>query len=212
MQIAPPAPEQHVPRAHAGFELCPGRTLLIDKSPRLAILGLALDELALAGKQVAGEALIELNVDGPTGELTGPAPEPSLGGGGGSSAAEQPGGHSETNTTADEPVAEPEPAVDPGQGPAAGSGGAQPYGAGEQTKRQAASGLPMIQQTVDTHDAPSNQPLPTTVAFPWTLDESGEADGMTGEAQYDQGGQVPSGHQSHASLRPGVGLGAQRSV
>ncbi|MFE4863223.1 hypothetical protein ACFRBW_39385, partial [Streptomyces sp. NPDC056670] len=135
-----------------------------------------------------------------TGDMTGPAPEPSLGGGGGS-APERSGGHSESGVMADESVPTPEPAAPTGQGPAAGSGGAQPYGAGEQTKRQAASGLPMIQQTVDPHDAPSSQPLPTTVAFPWTLDENADADGMTGDAQYDQGGQVPSGHQSHASLQ-----------
>ncbi|WP_307545569.1 hypothetical protein [Streptomyces sp. V3I8] len=136
-----------------------------------------------------------------TGEQTGPAPEPSLGGGGGG-AAEQPGGHSETDVVGDS-IAEPPPAAPPGQGPAAGSGGAQPYGAGgdNEPRKQAASGLPMIQQTIDPHDSPSSQPLPTTVAFPWTLDEGGEADGMTGEADYDQGGQVSSGHQSHASLQ-----------
>ncbi|MCX4799587.1 hypothetical protein OG497_37670 [Streptomyces sp. NBC_01242] len=135
-------------------------------------------------------------------EMTGPAPEPSLGGGGGA-AAEQSGGHSETGEMAAEGVPEQPPAAPPGQGPAAGSGGAQPYGAGgeQEPRKQAASGLPMIQQTTDPHDAPSSQPLPTTVAFPWTLDEGGEADGMTGEAQYDQGGQVSSGHQSHASLQ-----------
>lgn len=137
-----------------------------------------------------------------TGEMTGPAPEPSLGGGGGGSAPEQAGGHSET-PAASEPVQEPAPAAPPGQGPAAGSGGAQPYGAGaeQEPRKQAASGLPMVQQTTDPHDAPSSQPLPTTVAFPWTLDEGGEADGMTGDAQYDQGGQVSSGHQAHASLQ-----------
>ncbi|MFJ4902893.1 hypothetical protein [Streptomyces sp. NPDC088727] len=136
------------------------------------------------------------------GQMTGPAPEPSLGGGGGGSAPEQSGGHSETGTMADERVEEPPPAAPTGQGPAAGSGGAQPYGAGngQEPRKQAASGLPQVQQTTDPHDAPSSQPLPTTVAFPWTLDEGGEADGMTGAAQYDQGGEVSSGHQSHASL------------
>ncbi|MFE6000266.1 hypothetical protein ACFQ6C_25955 [Streptomyces sp. NPDC056454] len=135
-----------------------------------------------------------------TGQLTGPGAEPSLGGGGGS-APERAGGHSESGETAPESPSEPQPAAPDGQGPAAGSGGAQPYGAGEQNKRQAASGLPMIQQTTDVHDTPSSTPLPQDVAFPWTLDEPVEADGMTGPAQYDQGGQVSSGHQSHASLQ-----------
>ncbi|THA72544.1 hypothetical protein E6R60_26820 [Streptomyces sp. A0642] len=131
------------------------------------------------------------------GQMTGPAPEPSLGGGGGGSAPEEPGGHSETGEMGQSAEA-PGPAAPPGQGPAAGSGGAQPYG---DPRKQAASGLPQIQQTTDVHDAPAAQQLPTTVAFPWTLDEGVQADGMTGDAQYDQGGQVPSGHQSHASLR-----------
>ncbi|MFI0967106.1 hypothetical protein ACH4S8_37830 [Streptomyces sp. NPDC021080] len=135
-----------------------------------------------------------------TNELTGPAPEPSLGGGGGGSAPERSGGHSEA-PAASEPVQEPAPAVDPGQGPAAGSGGAQPYGAGEDQRKQGASGLQQIQQSVDVHDSNHSTPLPTTVAFPWTLDESGEPDGLAGEAEYDQGGQVSSGHQSHASLQ-----------
>ncbi|MFH8483059.1 hypothetical protein [Streptomyces sp. NPDC018055] len=136
-----------------------------------------------------------------TGQMTGPGAEPSLGGGGGSSSPEREGGHSESGETAPESPSQPPPAAPDGQGPAAGSGGAQPYGAGEQTKRQAASGLPMIQQTTDVHDSPSSTPLPQDVAFPWTLDEPVEADGMTGPAQYDQGGQVSSGHQSHASLQ-----------
>lgn len=61
---------------------------------------------------------------------------------------------------------------------------------------QSASGLPMVQQTVDVHDQPSNQQLPTDVAFPWTLDEEQEADGLGGQAEYDQGGDVPSRHNS----------------
>jgi hypothetical protein len=132
--------------------------------------------------------------------MTGPAPEPSLGGGGGGSAPESAGGHEDSGELEGQTQTAPEPAAPPGQGPSAGSGGSQPYGAGgdQEPRKQAASGLPMIQQTVDPHDAKSSQPLPTTVAFPWTLDEGGEADGMTGEAEYDQGGQVPSGHQSHA--------------
>ncbi|MGW1436837.1 hypothetical protein ACWD7M_16500 [Streptomyces griseus] len=137
-----------------------------------------------------------------TGEMTGPGAEPSLGGGG-SSSPERSGGHSESGEMAPESVPEPAPAAPDGQGPAAGSGGAQPYGAGgeQEPRKQAASGLPMIQQTTDVHDAASSTPLPQDVAFPWTLDEPVEADGMTGPARYDQGGEVSSGHQAHASLQ-----------
>ncbi|MGW9067937.1 hypothetical protein ACWGQT_00595 [Streptomyces yangpuensis] len=129
------------------------------------------------------------------GQMTGPAPQPSLGGGGGGSAPEQSGGHSETGAVPAQggPSAAP---ADPGP--------AQPASAAPQPpepRKQAASGLPQIQQTTDVHDTPSSQPLPTTVAFPWLLDESAQADGMTGDAHYDQGGQVSSGHQSHASLQ-----------
>ncbi|MEV7675085.1 hypothetical protein [Streptomyces sp. NPDC088752] len=133
-----------------------------------------------------------------SGDMTGPAPEPSLGGGGGGSSPERSGGHAESGEMGQSEA--PAPAAPPGQGPAAGSGGAQPYGAGE-PRKQAASGLPMIQQTTDVHDTPSATPLPTQVAFPWTLDEPGEPDGMVGDAQYDQGGQTSSGHQAHASLQ-----------
>ncbi|MFD7835632.1 hypothetical protein [Streptomyces sp. NPDC059761] len=129
------------------------------------------------------------------GEMTGPAPQPSLGGGGGGSAPEQSGGHSDTGAVPAQggPSAAP---ADPGP--------AQPASAAPQPpepRKQAASGLPQVQQTTDVHDAPSSQPLPTTVAFPWLLDEGEQADGMTGDAHYDQGGQVSSGHQSHASLQ-----------
>lgn len=106
-----------------------------------------------------------------TDELTGPAPEPSLGGGGGSGAPEEPGGHTGTDT------------------------GTENTGIPEDPKRhQAASGLPMIQQTKDTDDAPSATPMPDTVAFPWTM--GGPEDGLEGSAHYDQDGTAPPVHQS----------------
>jgi len=152
-----------------------------------------------------------------TGQMTGPAPEPSLdggggggsssgsslageGGSGGNSSPERAGGHSDY---ADIPV-EGGPGEMPEEDPAqpeteqmqpAGQVGDAPR------KKEAASGLPMIQQTTDVHDAPSSTPLPTTVAFPWLLDEGEQADGMTGQAHYDQGGETSGAHQSHASLR-----------
>ncbi|MGW7100427.1 hypothetical protein [Streptomyces sp. NPDC054838] len=128
-------------------------------------------------------------------QLTGPAPQPSLGGGGGASAPDQAGGHVESGGAPAQggPSAAP---ADPGPAQPA-SGVPQP----SEPRKQAASGLPQIQQTTDVHDAPAAQPLPTTVAFPWLLNEGEQADGVTGDAHYDQGGQVSSGHQSHASLR-----------
>ena len=107
-----------------------------------------------------------------TGVMTGPGPEPSLGGGGGNSAPEQPGGH--------------EGAVPEEGGPA------QPPK--DPSKHEAASGLPMIQQTTDTHDAAAATPMPDQVAFPWTM--GGPEEGLEGEAHYDQGTSVPASHQS----------------
>ncbi|MFF7198335.1 hypothetical protein ACFZAM_32085 [Streptomyces sp. NPDC008079] len=106
-----------------------------------------------------------------SGQMTGPGPEPSLGGGG-SSAPEEPGGHQDA--------------------------GAEPA-QGDPTRRQAASGLPMIQQTTDPHDAPAATLLPTDVAYPWTM--GGSEDGIGGEAHYDTGGEVPSQHQSTVAHR-----------
>ncbi len=125
-----------------------------------------------------------------SGELTGPAPEPSLQGGG-NSTPEERGGHSDAGARPPEGDLHT-CTCPPGQTCTCGAAG---------KGKTAASGLPMIQQTKDTNDQPSATPMPTTVAFPWTLDEPVEADGMTGEAQYDQGGEVSSRHQSHASLR-----------
>lgn len=102
-----------------------------------------------------------------SGTMTGPGAEPSMGSGG-SSAPEEPGGHQDSGAP----------------------GGQDP------TKRQAASGLPMIQQTKDADDNPSSTPLPADVAFPWTM--GGPEDGLEGEAHYDQGGEPPASHQSTA--------------
>jgi hypothetical protein len=134
-----------------------------------------------------------------SGQLTGPGAEPSLSGGGGSSSPERAGGHSisgdlpaqggPTNAT---------PQAEPAQEETEQT---QEAGDVSQRPKTAASGLEQVQQSVDVHDQDHKTPLPTTVAFPWTLDEGGEAHGMTGDAQYDQGGQVSSGHQPHASLQ-----------
>ncbi|MEU6362136.1 hypothetical protein [Streptomyces albidoflavus] len=132
-----------------------------------------------------------------SGTMTGPAPEPSLGGGSGGSAPEQPGGHSESGAVPAQGGPQAAPAAEPAQPVTEQS---QQAPSADQRPKTAASGLPMIQQTTDVHDGASTTPLPTTVAFPWLLDEGEQADGMTGEAHYDQGGQVPGSHQSHASL------------
>jgi hypothetical protein len=133
-----------------------------------------------------------------TGSMTGPGPEPSLGGGGGGSAPEQAGGHSETGDVPAQGGPSATPSAEPAQPTTEQT---QQAPGADQKPKTAASGLPQIQQTTDVHDAPASQPLPTTVAFPWLLDESEQADGMTGNAHYDQGGQVSSGHQTHASLQ-----------
>lgn len=147
-----------------------------------------------------------------TGQMTGPAPEPSLGGSGGggegssslagegpaggNSTPERAGGHSDF---ADVPV-QGGPAQTPEEDPAQPETEQteQAGQVGGPRQKQAASGLPQIQQTTDVHDAPSTTPLPTTVAFPWLVNENEQADGLTGDAHYDQGGQVSGGHQSHA--------------
>ncbi|MET7363236.1 hypothetical protein ABZS76_33030 [Streptomyces sp. NPDC005562] len=128
-----------------------------------------------------------------SGVMTGPGPEPSLGGGAGSSAPEQPGGHAETGAVPTQGGPAAPPAAEPQQQET------EQTQAGQDPKKTAASGLPQIQQTTDVHDATSTTPLPTTVAFPWLLDEGEQAEGMTGDAHYDQGGQVSSGHQQHAA-------------
>lgn len=133
------------------------------------------------------------------GQLTGPGAEPSLSGGGGSSAPERAGGHS---VSGDVPVQGGPTGATPQAKPAQPET-EQTQEAGDVTQRPktAASGLEQIQQTINVKNEPQTTPLPTTVAFPWTMDEGGEADGMTGDARYDQGGQVSSGHQAHASIR-----------
>jgi hypothetical protein len=133
-----------------------------------------------------------------SGQLTGPGAEPSLSGGG-SSSPERAGGHSisgdipaQGGPTNAKPEAEPaQPETEQ----------TQEAGDVSQRPKTAASGLQQIQQTIDVKNEPHTTPLPTTVAFPWTLDEGESADGMTGDAHYDQGGEVSSGHQAHASLR-----------
>jgi hypothetical protein len=130
-----------------------------------------------------------------TGVMTGPAPEPSLGGGAGNSSPELAGGHSSGGPATGGPAATP--SAEPAQEETEMS---QEAGDVNQRPKTAASGLEQIQQTVNVKNEPSTTPLPTTVAFPWTMDD-GSADGMTGDADYDQGGQVSSGHQSHAAMR-----------
>ena len=39
---------------------------------------------------------------------------------------------------------------------------------------EAASGLPQIDQIVDSHDAPAQTPYPAEVAFPWTLNPAAQ--------------------------------------
>lgn len=39
-------------------------------------------------------------------------------------------------------------------------------------RHEAASGLDQVEQTVDPHEVPKPTPLPTDVAYPWTLDEN----------------------------------------
>jgi hypothetical protein len=133
-----------------------------------------------------------------SGQLTGPGAEPSLSGGGGSSSPERSGGHSISgDVPAQGGPTNATPQAEPAQEETEQT---QEAGDVSQRPKTAASGLEQVQQSVDVHDQQHSTPLPTTVAFPWTLDESENADGMTGEAHYDQGGQVSSGHQAHASL------------
>lgn len=131
------------------------------------------------------------------GQLTGPGAEPSLSGGGNSS-PEKPGGHSISGDVPNQGGTSARPEAEPAQEETEQT---QEAGDVSQRPKTAASGLEQIQQTINVKNEPQTTPLPTTVAFPWTLDEGGEAHGMTGEAQYDQGGQVSSGHQAHASRR-----------
>ncbi|MEU9405572.1 hypothetical protein AB0E08_07695 [Streptomyces sp. NPDC048281] len=134
-----------------------------------------------------------------TGNLTGPGAEPSLSGGGGSSSPERSGGHSVSgDLPAQGGPSGATPQAEPAQEETEQT---QEAGDVSQRPKTAASGLEQIQQTVNVKNEPQTTPLPTTVAFPWTLEEGGEAHGMTGEAQYGQGGQVSSGHQAHASLQ-----------
>ncbi|MFE0490247.1 hypothetical protein [Streptomyces griseoaurantiacus] len=134
------------------------------------------------------------------GQLTGPGAEPSLSGGGGGSAPERSGGHSVSGDVPVQGGNNAPPQADPAQEETE-----QTQEAGDVSQRPkaatAASGLQQVQQTVDVNNQQHTTPLPTTVAFPWTLDEGESADGMTGQAQYDQGGEVSSGHQAHASLQ-----------
>jgi hypothetical protein len=134
-----------------------------------------------------------------SGQTTGPGAEPSLSGGGGGSAPERAGGHSISgDVPAQGGPTNAAPAAEPAQEETEQT---QEAGDVSQRPKTAASGLEQVQQSVDVHDQDHKTPLPTTVAFPWTLDEGGEAHGMTGEAQYDQGGQVSSGHQAHATMQ-----------
>jgi hypothetical protein len=133
------------------------------------------------------------------GQMTGPGAEPSLSGGGGGSSPEQAGGHSISgDLPAQGGPTNAAPQADPAQEETEQT---QEAGDVSQRPKTAASGLEQVQQSVDVHDQNHSTPLPTTVAFPWTLEEGGEAHGMTGDARYDEGGQVSSGHQAHASLR-----------
>jgi hypothetical protein len=134
-----------------------------------------------------------------SGQLTGPGAEPSLSGGGGNSSPERAGGHSISgDVPAQGGPTNAAPQAEPAQEETEQT---QEAGDVSQRPKTAASGLQQVQQSVDVHDQNHTTPLPTTVAFPWTMDEGESADGMTGEAHYDQGGQVSSGHQAHASLQ-----------
>lgn len=147
-----------------------------------------------------------------TGQMTGPAPEPSLGGSGGggeggsslagegpaggNSSPERAGGHSDF---ADIPVQGGPTELEEEDPAQPETEQTQPAGqVGDFRKKEAASGLQQVQQTTDVNNQPHTTPLPTTVAFPWLVDEGEQADGMTGQSHYDQGGQVSGGHQSHA--------------
>lgn len=50
-------------------------------------------------------------------------------------------------------------------------------------RREAASGLPQIDQIVDPHDAPSATPYPPDVAFPWVMNPQGQVNQAIGEAE-----------------------------
>lgn len=129
----------------------------------------------------------------------------------GNSSPEQPGGHDTGDDLSWNPEGGGEGSAAPTQNSApaptsgapeqpgghnGGQGQDQDGGIDERARRaQAASSLPMIQQTTDVHDAPAATPLPTQVAFPWTM---GPEDGLEGEAHYDTGGEVPSAHKSTA--------------
>ncbi|PPS89438.1 hypothetical protein [Streptomyces sp. MH60] len=150
-----------------------------------------------------------------TGNMTGPGAEPSLGGStgggeggsslagegpaGGSSSPERAGGHSDYADIPVEGGPAKQPEAEPAQEETEQTQQAGPAFPGR--KKEAASGLQQVQQTTDVNNQTHTTPLPTTVAFPWLLDEGEQADGMTGQAHYDQGGEVSGGHQAHASRR-----------
>ena len=124
-----------------------------------------------------------------------------ISGGGGNSTPEVPGGHSTGNDGVQSGGGGGDGSTalhaDSGGSSAPEQAGGHSEGNEEPRRAQAASGLPQIQQTVDVHDGSSTTPLPTTVAFPWELGDE-DQDGMTGEAHYDQGGEVPSRHTTAA--------------
>lgn len=146
-----------------------------------------------------------------TGNLTGPSPEPSLGGStgggeggsslagegpaGGNSSPERAGGHSDY---ADIPVQGGPTELEEEDPAQPETEQTQRAGQVGDSRKEAASGLQQVQQTTDVNNQPHATPLPTTVAFPWLMDEGEQADGMTGQAHYDQGGEVSGGHQAHA--------------
>lgn len=126
---------------------------------------------------------------------------------------EKPGGHSTTDELSWSPPSGMQADTSPGYDSGMGDSGAPEQQDRHDTggdpdaeaagwpggKKQGASMLPQIQQTVDVHDAAAPTPMPTGVAFPWTM--GGPEDGLEGEAEYEQGGTVPSSHQSHAARR-----------
>ncbi len=124
---------------------------------------------------------------------------------------EKPGGHSTTDDLSWSPPsgmqADTRPGFDSGMGDTgapeqpdrhdtAGDPDAEAAG-WPGGKKQGASMLPQIQQTIDVHDQKAPTPMPTGVAFPWTM--GGPEEGLEGDAEYEQGGTVPSSHQSHAT-------------
>lgn len=75
-------------------------------------------------------------------------------------------------------------------------------------RKEAASGLPQIDQIVDPHDAPSSTPYPGEVAFPWTLNPAAQVqqhvqEGESQIAERNQKSPLLSGAQSSARTAGG---------